>query len=239
MIQFYAPEIESTGILPEGESSHCVRVLRMKEGDRIRVTDGKGSIYLCEIRDANPRQTKVDIIERHKPPKGRDYHLTLAVAPTKNSDRIEWLAEKAVEIGVDRIVLLKCERSERKNQRSDRLRKVMVSAMNQSLAAELPQLEDMTDFKDFVRNTSDDADKFFGYCSADRPRKEFVDECKSRGEIVVMIGPEGDFTPGEVSLAENHGFKAVTFGEKRLRTETAGVFAVSAVNILNRLRREK
>ena len=235
MIQFYAPEIETTGVLPEGESAHCTRVLRMKEGEEIFVTDGKGNRFVCEIIKAHPSHTEVFIKSREDFKRERDYKLTLAVAPTKNSDRMEWMIEKAVEIGVDRVVLLRCKRSERKVQRSDRLLKVMIAAMKQSLSTYLPELIDITEFKKFVESHEPGYSKFFGYCSELYPRKEFVKECKPGVNVTVMIGPEGDFTPEEVEEAVNRGFLPVTFGNKRLRTETAGVFAVSAVNVINQL----
>ena len=235
MIQFYAPDIETQPVLPEGESVHCSRVLRMKEGEEIVVTDGKGHRFLCEIEQSHPVHTKVRIKEKKIEQDGRNYRLILAVAPTKNSDRMEWMVEKAVEVGVDKIVLLKCARSERKALRPDRLLKVMISAMKQSLSTVLPQLEEVTDFKKFVEATAINSQRFFGYCSAEYPRKEFVKECKPGGEVIVMIGPEGDFTPEEVRLAVANGFEPVSFGEKRLRTETAGVFTVCAVNVINQL----
>lgn len=235
MIQFYAPEIESTLLLPESESAHCCRVLRMKEGDEVVVTDGRLHRFLCEIEKAHPSQTKVRIKEKINVKPERDYSITLAVAPTKNSDRLEWLAEKAVEIGIDTLVLLKCQRSERKIQRADRLRKIMISAMNQSLSAKLPELVDIKDIRDFIKGEETTGGKFFGYCSREFPRKELVKEYKPGENVVIMIGPEGDFTPEEVDLAVKKGFVPVTFGEKRLRTETAGVFALSAVNIINQM----
>ena len=235
MIQFYSPDIEGSGILPEGESAHCCRVLRMKPGDEIIVTDGRGQRYRCEILKADPVRTEVKILERETTDAEHSYHLTLAVAPTKNADRMEWMVEKAVEVGVDRIVLLKCQRSERKVQRSDRLLKVMISAMKQSLSTRLPELVELTDFKSFVREGGKGEKKFFGYCSEEYPRKEFVKEYQAGEDVTVMIGPEGDFTPEEVSMAVENGFIPVTFGNKRLRTETAGVFAVIAVNVINQL----
>lgn len=236
MIQFYSPQIETDPFLPEEESGHCCRVLRMNVGDTIRVTDGRGGLYSCRIKDANPKHTGLEILESRKEP-SRNYSLTLAVAPTKNADRMEWMVEKAVEIGVDRIVLLKCDRSERKNLRTDRIRKIMISAMNQSLELHLPLLDELTSIKDFVNERSLGSQKFFGYCSEDFSRKELVKECKAGEDVIVMIGPEGDFSPSEVSMAVENGFIPVTFGEKRLRTETAGVFAVCAVNIINQLQK--
>ncbi|MCH5235417.1 MAG: 16S rRNA (uracil(1498)-N(3))-methyltransferase [Muribaculaceae bacterium] len=235
MIQFYSPDIEETLTLSEGESAHCCRVLRHKEGDEIYVTDGKGHRFFCEIVKSHPSHTEVVIKRKETFPPERNYNLTLAVAPTKNSDRMEWMVEKAVEIGVDKIVLLRCKRSERKIQRSERLLKVMVSAMKQSLSTYMPELTEMIDFKDFVKESGKTSQKFFGYCSESFPRKELVRECKAGGEVVIMIGPEGDFIPEEVELAVKNDFVPVTFGNKRLRTETAGVFAVSAVNVINQL----
>lgn len=232
MIQFYAPDIEKEPFLPEGESLHCSRVLRMKEGDEIIVTDGRGSRFICEIEKSHISKTKLRVKERVSIPSNRNYFLTLAVAPTKNSDRMEWMVEKAVEIGVDKIVFLKCERSERKIIRGDRILKVMIAAMKQSLDLRLPELEELESFNDFVKKHSTYSQKFFGYCAPDVPRLEFVKECKAEGEIVVMIGPEGDFTSHEVETAMEKGFIPITFGEKRLRTETAGVFAVCAVNVI-------
>ena len=235
MIQFYAPDIIDSPFLPEGESVHCSRVLRMKEGDEIFVTDGKGSRYRCEILKPHPVHTELRIIAKEDLIPERDYFLTLAVAPTKNSDRMEWMVEKAVEIGVDRIVLLRCSRSERKNLRPDRLLKVMVAAMKQSLSCTLPLLEEVTDLAAFLKNSSENAKKFFGYCSEEYPRKSFATSLTPGGDVVVMIGPEGDFTPEEVEMSVASGFLPVTFGDKRLRTETAGVYAVTAVSVLNQL----
>lgn len=238
MIQFYSPDIAHSPFLPEGDSSHCCRVLRLKSGDEIVVTDGKGKRYFCKIINADPRHTGLKIIREEESQKERDYHLTLAVAPTKNSDRMEWLVEKAVEIGVDQIVLLKCRRSERKVQKSERLIKVMIAAMKQSLSVYLPILTEIQDYKDFIQTVPSDSQKFLGYCSQDYPRREFAKECKAGGSVIVMIGPEGDFTEEEVSEAVLQGFLPVTFGDKRLRTETAGVYAVCAVNVINQITKD-
>lgn len=207
----------------------------MKNGDEIYVTDGKGHRFKCEIINSHPKHTEIKIIGKETTDAEREYYLTLAVAPTKNTERMEWMLEKAVEIGVNRIVLLKCARSERKNQRTDRLRNIMISAMKQSLSTQLPELLEMTDFDIYVNSEGEDTQKFFGYCSESFPRKEFVKECMPLRSVSIMIGPEGDFTQEEVKLAVEKGFIPVTFGNKRLRTETAGVFAVSAVNIINQL----
>lgn len=234
MILFYAPDIESDPYLPEGESGHCCRVLRMNVGDEIHVTDGKGHKFLCVIEDNNSKHTKVKILNKESV-SGPTYSLTLAVAPTKSADRMEWLVEKAVEIGVDRIALLRCDRSERKEMKAERLQKVMIAAMKQSLAYRLPELIETTKFKDFIKSPNPNVGKFFGYCSDEYPRKEFAQEYKAGENVVIMIGPEGDFSDNEVKEAVQCGFVPVTFGEKRLRTETAGIYAICAVKTINSL----
>ena len=235
MIQFYAPDIEKEQVLPEGESVHCSRVLRMKEGDEITVTDGKGARYVCIITKPHPVHTEFIIKTKEEIKNGRNYQICLAVAPTKNSERMEWMVEKAIEIGIDKIVFLKCERSERKALRPDRLLKVMISAMKQSLSVKLPELETVVPLKQFVEKHRGNSQKFFGYCSDLYPRKTFAKECRPGGEVVIMIGPEGDFTLEEVNMAVDNGFLPVTFGDKRLRTETAGVYAVCAVDVINQM----
>lgn len=230
MIQFYSPDIETTGMLPADESAHCCRVLRMKEGDSLRVVDGKGGLYECRLVSADPKGAMVDIVSVVRDAPHWGVKITLAVAPTKNIDRMEWLLEKAVEIGVDSIVLLKCDRSERKVVKTERLRKIMISAMNQSLKTTLPTLTDMVPLKEFVGGRLDGS-LYMGYCDSETERKNFVCEYNG-GDVTFLIGPEGDFTPAEVRMALEKGFMPVTFGESRLRTETAALFAVEAVHIL-------
>ena len=207
----------------------------MKEGDEVSVVDGKGKRFRCVITEAHPKHTAVEIVDFEELPSHWGVDITLAVAPTKHADRMEWLLEKAVEIGVDHVVLLKCERSERKVMKLDRLEKVMVSAMKQSLKGVLPTLTEVSRFKDFVTQHDGDCQRFFGYCSAEYPRLEFCREYKPGCNVVIMIGPEGDFSPSEVDLAVKSGFVPVTFGESRLRTETAALFGITAVHVLNQL----
>lgn len=237
MIQFYAPDIEATGLLPESDSAHCCRVLRMKEGDEVTAVNGKGRRFRCRIVEAHPKYTAVEILSFEEVPDHWGADITLAVAPTKHSDRMEWMLEKAVEIGINRVVLIKCSRSERKVMKLERLEKVMVSAMKQSLKGVLPKLEEVTDFNRFVESVDAGVQKFFGYCDESRPRCEFVRSCKPGVPVVIMIGPEGDFSPEEVAHAESCGFTAVTFGESRLRTETAALYGVAAVHIINQMNR--
>lgn len=238
MIRFFAPYIETDHSLPEAESGHCCRVLRMKEGDVIHAVDGKGFAYECVITDANPKGTKVDIVSRSEEKRHWRPHITLAVAPTKNIDRMEWLLEKAVEIGIDRIVFLKCTRSERKDVKTERIHKILVSAMKQSMKAMMPGFEGMISFKQFttdLKASKDNSIKIMGYCSDEFPRKELVNVYQSGSDVTILIGPEGDFSPEEVTMALDVGFIPATFGNTRLRTETAALYALSAVHVINDL----
>lgn len=233
MIRFYAPDIETEGCLPADESSHCARVLRRHEGDEVEVVDGKGFAYTCRIADANPRRVALEVVGKRSelPHWGRK--ITLAVAPTKNADRMEWLAEKVVEMGIDRLVLLRTEHSERKVLKTDRLRRVMVSAMKQSLKATLPELSELTDFSDFLAFPDSSALQLIAHCEDDKPRVPIASRVPAPGQdVVVLIGPEGDFSPEEIAAALEAGFVPVTMGRSRLRTETAAIFAIAALHTL-------
>lgn len=229
MIQFYAPDIETSGTLPEIESGHCCRVLRMKAGDRINVTDGKGHRFECTILEAHPKHTAVEILTMTEVRPWWGFRLEICVAPSKNTDRIEWFVEKAVEIGVDRITLLKCARSERKNIRIDRLEKIAVSAMNQSLKGNLTEISGPVAFKEVVTD-SFSGQKYIGYCDDKIPLVNFSNEYQG-GDVRILIGPEGDFTPEEVELAMCNGYHPVTFGNSRLRLETAALYAAVAAHV--------
>lgn len=238
MIRFYAPDIETDASLPEVESGHCCRVLRMKEGDTIHAVDGKGNSYECVITRSHQKRTEVDIVSSRKEPRHWEPRITLAVAPTKNIDRMEWLLEKATEIGVDNIVFLKCSRSERKDVKTDRLQKILVSAMKQSMKAQLPEFEGMIDFKKFIKNVEeadDDAIKIMGYCSDEFQRKDIVSVYRQGKDVTILIGPEGDFSPEEARMALEAGFIPATFGNTRLRTETAALYALSSIHVINNI----
>ena len=234
MIQFFSFVLKQTKCLPETESQHCVKVLRMKQGDRIVVTDGKGYRYQCTIVDPHHKHVYVNIDAEEEIACHWGCTIAVAVAPTKNMDRMEWFAEKATEAGIDRVVPLKCAHSERKELKTERLRKILVSAMNQSLKTTLPQLDEMTKFETLVK-ADFDGQKFIGYCDDALPRKSFVKEYKPGSNVLILIGPEGDFSPQEVELAMNHGFVPVTFGDSRFRTESAALFGVNAVHAINQL----
>lgn len=232
MIQFYAPDIETTLTLPAAESAHCVKVLRKKAGDEIVVTDGRGRRFACRLTLPDPRGAMVEILKIEEIPSHWGVKIVLAVAPSKNMDRMEWFVEKAVEIGVDKIIMLKCERSERKVVKIERLQKIALSAMNQSLKTVVPEIVEMTDIRDLIR-AQFDGEKFFGYCSDEVKRRELIGEYRPGSNVLIMIGPEGDFSPREVGEAIASGFLPVTFGESRLRTETAALYAVQSIHILN------
>lgn len=234
MIQFYSPNIAETLTLPESDSGHATRVLRLKEGDTIYVVDGRGMRYECVITSAHHKHTTVEIVGAEKIPNHWPCRITVAIAPPKSIDRLEWFAEKAVEIGIDRIVLVRCARSERKDVRRDRIEKILVSAMKQSLKGVLPELTEMTPISEFL-NEKSDGQLFMGYCDSETERLLFVDACRPQQDVTILIGPEGDFTPDEVETALAKGYRPVTFGQSRLRTETAALFAVDAVHVINQL----
>ena len=231
MILFYSPDIVAAGELSESDSAHCVRVMRMRDGDEIDVTDGKGNLYRCVITDAHPKHTSVDIVSTRRQELHWRPRITLAVAPTKNIDRMEWLAEKAVELGVNRLVFLNCRHSVRRVVKRDRMMKVMVAAMKQSLKATLPELVEMTEFSDFIREENCGM-KFVGYCDDETERLEFARIYDGLSDITILIGPEGDFSPDEINDAFAAGFRPGTFGNTRLRTETAALFALCAAHTI-------
>lgn len=231
---FYERDIEKTLTLGEEESQHCVKVMRHIVGDEIEVIDGMGRLFLCRITSAHPKRTEVQITETHENYGTHPYHLTMAVAPTKNIDRFEWFVEKAVEIGVDRIIPLLCDHSERKIVKRDRLEKIVISASKQSKKARLAIIDEMTRFDDFLKKAGN-TQLMIAHCE-DGYAKEYLPEMAGKGnDITVMIGPEGDFSPEEIEKVMKHGGRGISLGESRLRTETAAVMAVAMVNIANSL----
>lgn len=234
MIQFFAPDIAVTPVLPEGESHHCVKVLRRQPGDEVEVIDGKGYVYSCRLLEAHPKHAMVEIISRKELPLPWNFNLTIGVAPTKHLDRMEWLTEKLVEIGVNRIIPLRGDRSERKELKTERLEKIAVSAMKQSLKAAMPQIDEMTPVSTAIRECKA-TQRFICYCDDSVERKLLSHELRRGEDVCVLIGPEGDFSPAEVELALANGFIPVSLGDTRLRTETAALFATSTVQIINQL----
>lgn len=234
MIIFYSPDIAACPELSEEDSGHAVRVLRHQEGDEITVVDGQGSFYQCAITAAHPKHCALQIksveTEKHWP-----YGVHLAVAPTKNLDRMEWFVEKATEMGLDRFTPLKCRFSERKELKTERIRKIAVSAMKQSLKATLPDIDEMTDIRSFIEEPFD-GQKFIAHCMKDSERKLLSHEIKPGSQVRVLIGPEGDFSEDEVKLAIAHGYTPVSLGEQRLRTETAALASVHTIHVVNELK---
>lgn len=235
MHRFYCPDIAATLTLGEEDSKHCVKVLRMGEGDTIEVVDGNGNLYTCRITMAHPKRCAVEVTERVQQPPHWGHRIVLGVAPTKNLDRIEWLAEKCVEMGLDRIIPLRCHNSERTVLKTERLRKIMVAAMKQSLKATLPRLDEMTPVTQ-VLDEPFGGTRCIAYCDEQLPREQrhtLAGVYQPGQDIMVLIGPEGDFSPDEVQTAVAAGFVPVTLGESRLRTETAGMMAVAAIHALD------
>ncbi|MDE6086222.1 MAG: 16S rRNA (uracil(1498)-N(3))-methyltransferase [Muribaculaceae bacterium] len=235
MIQFYAPDIEKTLMLPPSDSQHCVKVLRHQLGDIIDVIDGCGYNYKCRIVDAHPKHTSVEIVEKYFQPLSWNYTITIAVAPTKMMDRMEWLVEKLTEIGVNRIVPILCEHSERKEIKIERLEKTSVSAMKQSLKSTLPCIEVMTPLNEFLKTVASDDEKYVGYCDSNTSRILLSKAIKPNKNITILIGPEGDFSPEEIKTIVGSGFIPMTLGDNRLRTETAALVACETVHIINQI----
>lgn len=228
---FYTPDIDTCPELPEEEAGHCLRVLRLGVGDEVMLTDGKGFFYKAVISAATGKRCQVKVVEKIEQEKFWKGHLHLAMAPTKNMDRIEWFAEKATEIGFDELSFLNCRFSERKVIKTERIEKIVVSAMKQSLKARKPIVNEMTDFAKFMQRDFQ-GQKFIAHCY--EGEKPLLKEVLKPGEdTLVLIGPEGDFSPEEVQKAEALGFQPISLGKSRLRTETAALVAVHMMNLFN------
>lgn len=228
---FYTPDIAVNPELPEEEAGHCIRVLRLGEGSEILLTDGQGSFYKAAISRAHPKHCEVSILETWQQSALWNFQLHIAVAPTKNMDRMEWFAEKATEIGINAVTCLNCRFSERRDIKPARLEKIMVSAMKQSQKATLPQLAGMTDFKSFVGQPFEGR-KFIAHC--EDGQKTLLKQTYKPGEnALILIGPEGDFSPEEIALALKNGFEPISLGDSRLRTETAALVACHTIHVLN------
>lgn len=232
---FYSPDIVPPHhTLSEEESRHCVRVLRMVAGDRIHLTDGRGNMYAAEVEVADPKRCLVRIVETMPDWQRRGYSLTMAVAPTKNIERYEWFLEKATEIGCDRFIPIECARSERRSIRQERAEKVVTSAAKQSLKAFHPAFEPLTDVRRVITKAFGGV-KLIAHCGTPLSERRYMSECAERGEdVLILIGPEGDFSPEEIRLAVDNGFREITLGDARMRTETAAIYAVIEAAIINR-----
>lgn len=228
---FYTPDIAHSNELPAEEAAHALRVLRLKAGDELTLTDGMGCFYRAEIAVADNKHCLVNVLETLPQPALWKGHLHLALAPTKNMDRMEWLAEKATEIGFDELTFLNCRYSERRVIKLERIEKIVVSAVKQSLKARMPQLHELTDFDKFIRQPFS-GQKCIAHCyPGEKPLLK--DILHPEEDALVLIGPEGDFSEEEVALAIENGFQPISLGASRLRTETAALVAVHLMNLLH------
>lgn len=232
---FYLPNAQiGTISFPEEESKHIVKVLRMKEGDGFCVTDGNGSLYDAELIDAHPKRAMANLSNQRDGYDIRDFKVSIAIAPTKLNERTEWFLEKATEIGIDEVKLFASYHSERRVANVDRFKKIVVSAMKQSVKSKMPLVEDMVSFDKLVKQNYD-GQKFIAWIDDD-VKEQLCDLYKKGENALVLIGPEGDFSKEEVALAKENGFVPVSLGEARLRTETAAVVACHTIQLINQMK---
>jgi len=255
MTLFYVPNLISGSVLPEEESLHAIKVLRLSVGDKIGVVDGKGSYHIAKITVPHHKHCGFEIVETQHDYGKRNYKLHIAIAPTKNIERLEWFIEKATEIGIDEITPIVCRYSERKSIKEERFEKIIVSASKQSVKAFFPKLNPLCTFEEFLVKY-DASQKFIAHCyTSPQPspeemettkneliiinqqsifnRKLLKDEISKSANILILIGPEGDFSLEEVEKAISMNYLPISLGESRLRTETAGVVACTTVAIVN------
>ena len=230
---FYTPDITlPTYMLSEEESKHAIRVLRLQLHDEVLLVDGKGGKYTAQITDANSKKTILQITQSQQEFGKRNHFLHLAVAPTKNIERLEWFLEKATELGIDTITPIICDRSERKDVKTERLNKIITSAVKQSIKAYHPLVHEAISFKQFMQQGLA-GNGFIAHCmEGEKPL--LAQLVKPLGHYIILIGPEGDFTPQELALAQAAGYTGISLGEARLRTETAALAACFEINLLNR-----
>ena len=237
---FYVPDAANQTELPQDEAVHALRVLRLKEGDEIFLMDGEGAFFRAVVAMTNSKHCFYKILETLPQEKTWRGRIHLAIAPTKNIDRIEWLAEKATEVGIDELSFLDCQFSERRQLRDDRIGKIVVAAMKQSRKAWLPKVNAMVPFRKFIEQPRSGR-KFIAHCYEEIERKDFFDRLMEirhapasdfSADVTILVGPEGDFSMDEVRLALENGYESVSLGESRLRTETAGLVAVMMANLV-------
>lgn len=244
---FYAPDAELVNELPEEEARHAAKVLRLHNGDCMVLLDGKGSFHKARVTEITSRSCCYEILETTAQRKTWQGHIHLAVAPTKNMERMEWLAEKATEIGIDELSFVCCRFSERRTLNTDRLVRILIAAAKQSRKPFLPKLNDITTFEKFIER-SDLGVKYIAHClsentfytparsgisAKDTMTRQYFPSVVSGGDTTVLIGPEGDFSVSEVNAAVSNGFVPISLGDCRLRTETAALYAVMLMNLKN------
>ncbi len=231
---FYNPDISSSTTefaFNKEESRHIVRVLRKKDGDHLFLTNGKGILFNVQIINADDKKCLVQIISFEEKDKKWDFHLHIAIAPTKMNDRFEWFLEKATEIGIDEITPIICDNSERKVIKLERMQKVLVSAVKQSLKYQVPKLNPPLKFSEFIKKDIEGT-KLIAHCE-DSEKNTLKDISKNKQHITVLIGPEGDFSSKEIEMALHHQFIPLSLGKSRLRTETAGIVVCNTISIIN------
>ena len=230
---FFVPNAQNIHELPDDEAVHAVRVLRLTAGDEMMLMDGEGSFYKAKVTLATQKRCLYDIVETLPQERQWQGHVHLAIAPTKLMERIEWMTEKAVEVGIDELSFLDCQFSERRSLKLPRIEKIAVSAVKQSRKAYMPRLNDLTSFKTFI-NEHSEGRRYIAHCYNEVPRVNLFDELRKGGaseDALVLIGPEGDFSIDEVKMAVDAGFISVDLGKSRLRTETAGLSAVMMMQL--------
>ena len=233
---FYSSKpISDIHILNDQESKHIVKVLRLRTGDELHLTDGKGNLYQTKIIDDNIKACVLEVVLQIENHDRLLYNLHIGIAPTKNSDRMEWFVEKAVEIGISNITTLICEHSERVSIKRDRIERLMISAMKQSLRIDLPAFSESVPFKDFICQQRDNySQKYIAYCGELEQESALLKSvCQPNVDTLILIGPEGDFSSEEVRLAMEYGFIPISLGRSRLRTETAALLVCAAVQVIN------
>ena len=230
---FYAPGIDGIRyLLDEKESAHCIRVLRMKKNSPVNLIDGRGNLYEGVISDPDPKGCLITIENVVKGFEKRPYSLHLAISPLKNPERFEWFIEKSVEIGIDEITPVLCKNSEKRSVKTERINKLIVSAMKQSLKAGVTKFNEILNYGDFIKRPHNGI-KLIAHCSDNYERSPVGGVYTAGSDAVILIGPEGDFTDEEITMSINSGFRSVHLGMSRLRTETAGVAACHSIYLLN------
>lgn len=235
MVVFYAPDVNvnKSNVLNQTESKHCIQVLRHQQGDIIYLIDGAGGYYKARITEANPKACAFDILEADQQRQKQACYIHIAVAPPKNASRLEWFVEKATEIGISEISPLLTARSERQKIRLDRLQKITIAAAKQSHQANIPVINPLRKFQQFISSTNFNHYQHLSIPHLNENSKHLAHTYTKRQNALVLIGPEGDFSEEEVQLAQQHGFVGVSLGTSRLRTETAALYACNCINLLN------
>ena len=231
---FFAEDIISDSYtLDEKESKHCIKVLRLKKGDTIQLLNGKGSLFTAVISDDNPKRCQLNITDEERKEQRKDHTLIIAIAPTKSNDRFETFLEKCTEIGIDKIIPFTSRYSERKKINHDRCEKIIISAVKQSKAFFKPGFERLLNFKELL-NTDFEGEKYIAHCYDSDNKKQVKNIYTKGNDVMILIGPEGDFSEEEVKQAIEHGFTEISLSDARLRTETAGIVACTMIGFLNR-----